>query len=77
MTISVTLADMLVGIGIFLPLFCTAVYVSVRIAIKQAVSDVLLAVERDYRQKRVCDRIREECPALRRQMAEIERAGGI
>lgn len=76
MQITLTLTDMLVAAGIIVPLACTGLYLTIRGAIKSAVSsavkDLKLEVTERFVTQDTCRQIRAECE--RHRDAEARRA---
>jgi len=61
MAVTLTLTDMLIAAGVVIPLACTGMYLSIRMAINGAVKDLKMEVMDKYMQKDTCRQIREEC----------------
>lgn len=69
MQITITLTDILVAAGIIVPLGCSGLYLSTKLAIRSAVRDLELEVARGYMSKATCKEIRDACERHRHEVA--------
>lgn len=69
MQITLTLGDILLAASIVVPIGCGAVYGAVRMAIRDAVTQLELRVSQSYQSKATCLTIRAECDRHRQETA--------